>query len=43
MGNDKFTIDIDGAYVSSFLLPIIERVAPFVNDGGTNSEKAVRS
>ena len=32
-GNDMFTVDVNGAYVSSFFIPMLLCVAPFMNDG----------
>ena len=32
-GNDRFTVELDGTYESSLLIPLAERVAPFANDG----------
>ena len=32
-GNEMYTVDVDGAYNSSFWLPLLEASAQFVNDG----------
>ena len=32
-GNDSFTVDVDGTYVSSFLVPLILSVEKYINDG----------
>lgn len=32
-GNDLFTVDVDGTYVSSFLVPMILSIEKYINDG----------
>ena len=38
-GNDRFTVELDGTYESSLLIPLAECLAPYINDGEIVAER----